>query len=335
MDESLETEIHHAEGTAETTPDAEVRICNHWLKGCCRYEESCKFAHPPELKGSKVKRGRRGAGTIKAAHTAGGKDLRQTAFRRFLLGNLGLSNTSRLVEVAGGKGELGLELLNLHQIDACNVEPRDCQQQGVAKFTRKLELGMFHRSAVLGGEPSQTTEQIVAAGVRTQPLYRCFVKPSLLSGDIDDAVLDQMTLFQKHFAAGSADRHSGVSIPHGKVEVGSVPTEAEVVEGVAAVRDAFASSTHIVAMHPDEPTELIVDYCLAHNKAFAVVPCCVFAEAFPDRVLRRSKEGSEEEEEEVQVRSHEDFVAYLLQKSPEIKSANLPIAGRSTVVFRV
>jgi len=32
----------------------------------------------------------------------------------------------------------------------------------------------------------------------------------------------------------------------------------------------------IIAMHPDEATEMVVDLALKYNKNFAVVPCCVF-----------------------------------------------------------
>ena len=38
-----------------------------------------------------------------------------------------------------------------------------------------------------------------------------------------------------------------------------------------------------VGLHPDECTEDIVDVALRYNKSFAIVPCCVFADLYPHR----------------------------------------------------
>lgn len=39
----------------------------------------------------------------------------------------------------------------------------------------------------------------------------------------------------------------------------------------------------VVGMHSDQATEWIVDFALANNKPFAVVPCCVCPTVFPRR----------------------------------------------------
>ena len=38
-------------------------------------------------------------------------------------------------------------------------------------------------------------------------------------------------------------------------------------------------------MHPDQATDLIVDFAVANGKAFAVVPCCVFPTEFSHRCV--------------------------------------------------
>ena len=76
-------------------------------------------------------------------------------------------------------------------------------------------------------------------------------------------------------------------------------------------------------MHPDQPTEAIVDAALAHGKPFAVVPCCVFPSLFPHRQLRTGQG----------VNTYSGFVRYLLEKDPRIQQARLPFAGRSRVVW--
>jgi hypothetical protein len=76
-------------------------------------------------------------------------------------------------------------------------------------------------------------------------------------------------------------------------------------------------------MHPDQATEPIVDAALRLNKPFAVVPCCVFPDAFPERAL----DGAP-------VRSYAQFLDYLRAKDPGIETAYLPFQGRSRVLYK-
>ena len=88
----------------------------------------------------------------------------------------------------------------------------------------------------------------------------------------------------------------------------------------AALWDAAAL---VVGMHPDEATDAIVDLCVQTGKPFAIVPCCVFPESHPHR---RTTEGGT-------VRTYEDYIEHLAAKHPTIERAELPIVGRSTVLF--
>jgi len=80
----------------------------------------------------------------------------------------------------------------------------------------------------------------------------------------------------------------------------------------------------IVAMHPDEATEAMVDLSLQHKKPFAVVPCCVFPNLFP----RKNKQG-------VPVISYFQFIDYLLEKDPDIKVGYLDFQGRTKVLYKL
>ena len=40
--------------------------------------------------------------------------------------------------------------------------------------------------------------------------------------------------------------------------------------------DVLAQCSVVIGMHPDQATEPLVDFAIAHRKPFAVVPCCVF-----------------------------------------------------------
>lgn len=76
---------------------------------------------------------------------------------------------------------------------------------------------------------------------------------------------------------------------------------------------AWARCAAVTGLHPDEATEAIVDACLRDAKPFAVVPCCVFPTLFPHRRLRSGAE----------VRSREQLVRYLGEKSPLVRVAVL------------
>ena len=49
--------------------------------------------------------------------------------------------------------------------------------------------------------------------------------------------------------------------------------------------------TCLVGLHPDQPTEDIVDAALRYHKSVAVVPCCVYPDLFSERRLRTTTAG--------------------------------------------
>mmetsp|Transcript_15650 Transcript_15650/g.20063 ORF Transcript_15650/g.20063 Transcript_15650/m.20063 type:complete len:445 (-) Transcript_15650:39-1373(-) len=80
----------------------------------------------------------------------------------------------------------------------------------------------------------------------------------------------------------------------------------------------------IIGMHPDEVTEYIVDIALAFKKPFAVVPCCVFSDLFPNRQLKSGEK----------VKSTLDLAKYLVQKDSSNVSCHLNFCGRNLCVFQ-
>lgn len=54
-------------------------------------------------------------------------------------------------------------------------------------------------------------------------------------------------------------------------------------------RPVVQQSSCLVGLHPDECTEDILDVALRHEKSCAIVPCCVFPSLFPDRELKDGK----------------------------------------------
>ena len=79
----------------------------------------------------------------------------------------------------------------------------------------------------------------------------------------------------------------------------------------------------VVGLHPDEATEPLVDCALEFSLDFAVIPCCVFSQDFPQRRLRSGEEPT----------SYDNFCDYLTEKHEEIRSQLLPFIGRNKVLY--
>ena len=99
------------------------------------------------------------------------------------------------------------------------------------------------------------------------------------------------------------------------------------LESNAELQAAVKSASLIIGMHADGATEAIVDAALKYRKPFVVVPCCVFPRLFNQRYLMKN-DGTR-----VQVRSHEQFCEYLLQKDRTFKREVLPFEGRNVGIW--
>ncbi|KAI7866643.1 hypothetical protein BDF14DRAFT_1727918 [Spinellus fusiger] len=90
--------------------------------------------------------------------------------------------------------------------------------------------------------------------------------------------------------------------------------------------DLLQRTCLLIGLHSDQATELIVDYALALNKAFAVVPCCVFHH---ENRHRRRKNG-------LPVSTTEEFIEYLMEKESRdtpIQAAYLDFEGKNRVIY--
>ncbi|KAI8608672.1 hypothetical protein BC830DRAFT_1154319 [Chytriomyces sp. MP71] len=81
----------------------------------------------------------------------------------------------------------------------------------------------------------------------------------------------------------------------------------------------------IIGLHPDQATEPIVDIGLRQNIPWAIVPCCVFPQLYPDRIWPGEEGG--------QVNSTEKLIDWLKTKDPGIREAYLPFEGRNRVLY--
>ena len=88
--------------------------------------------------------------------------------------------------------------------------------------------------------------------------------------------------------------------------------------------DLLKSCQAIVALHPDEATEFVVDAAVKRRVPFAVVPCCVFGRLFPGR--RMPQTGAP-------VATYDDFLTYLMNKDPAIQRSTLNFDGANQVLW--
>jgi hypothetical protein len=151
-----------------TTPPS---LCKHWArsKNCLYHAKGkCKFDHPPDYEIPPPKQqpssGQRRRKNQKSQQTdlthrhrsAGGRlqtrnDARVAILRAFLADTLAKSNSGitdlssfNVLDVAGGKGELAFQLLNLNNVSSCYViDPRPLS---LGRFQKRLSRGFYHRS---------------------------------------------------------------------------------------------------------------------------------------------------------------------------------------------
>lgn len=94
------------------------------------------------------------------------------------------------------------------------------------------------------------------------------------------------------------------------------------IQAVTPDHRLLTNCTAIVALHPDEATETIVDAAIANRIPFCVVPCCVFCRLYPHRRYNGNL-----------VSTYDDLLDYLQAKDPSIQRSSLPFYGKNIVLW--
>eukprot|EP00884_Botryococcus_braunii_P009330 jgi/Botrbrau1/18399/Bobra.0469s0001.1 len=344
----------------------EPPVCKHWRhRGVCLCYNTCNYRHPPEDQGTpgghEQHRRRNWRGREKQRNR-----FRASFFRRFLLNTFGretLAAGTGVLDVAGGKGDLSFELLNLNDVPATVVEPRPISFQ---RFSRWLEAGYYHRTCIFqdcihvplpldGMTVSVRTPahhrmvmdtQVIDAVLRTLggTSLKALEPQPCADGEDGNAPQQGCPLASLQASVEQAydlrwlhshrthSEPAGGSSPSGADEDEDEAQSLEVVAGdvrMPTVEDleercrCWTGASVIVGMHPDQATDHIVEFAQRTRKPFAVVPCCVHPTYFPDRRLPDGR----------LVNTYEDYLAFLIAKDPNICAAELPFEGRNTVVY--
>jgi hypothetical protein len=315
--------------------------CPHWVRrGVCHLGERCALAHPPLVNVP--------GAFAQAAFTKAG---RVGVFRRFIVKEFG---PAAVVDVAGGKGELSFELENLHDIACVVVDPRAPMLDDMSQRFRR-----FRARGFLDNEDEAVSEGFrrrwrahkeggAELALRRPRHLRLFFNSELLAwttgdNDDDDDDDDDDAFFAEaarrwtqEVLIGESSRKQNYVKVDGQLELLPPPPDLAtapdgVADGVAdgalswsakSARAALVSADLLVGLHCDGAAEPIVDFALAHGKAFAIVPCCTCSKQFPRRRINGAP-----------VKSYDDLVAYLLAKDQRIRKAHLDFEGRNACLF--
>ena len=232
----------------------------------------------------------------------------------------------RVADVAGGGGVLSFELHVRHGLGATLCDPAAVSVSARQLNTWKNLRKRASRAGV--GSPEHNAWRRAGAWVRTAA-----EEGTRRRREHAERVLRYADVSDVDDADWSDDDESAVAGSEARASTRASSDDAT-FEHLASefwgdldgpLGEAIARCDVLVGMHPDQATEPVVDAAIALGKPFAVVPCCVFPELFPDR---RTADGAP-------VRTYVEFVDYLVAKHPDAKLGYLPFKGRNRVVYRL
>lgn len=274
-----------------------------------------------------------------------------------------LDKGSGIIEVAGGiKGGVAFELVNLNNVACTVIEPRGPmkleRQRRILLKGIYHRTGPFQSYNTTSLKDIHARAAATGISGRAPRHWRMFFESWMLPPLQEDGVNDYDTHRRALLLEQSVERAAtqcGQSLLAGGHEEGccccssvgddidendermeqtpstastgdlsnDLDTEQQSPPYLKEMDDVLLNASCLIGMHPDYPTGDIVSLALALNKPFAVVPCCVFLKAFPDRRLPCGTE----------VRTYEQFLDWIRAKDPLIRTATLPFGGRAIVLY--
>ena len=140
-------------GLAREDAGGAKAVCRHFARrGACLFGDACAFSHDIEPGTPRRPPGENALVTPPRAPTFGrgrrnvGNKAKCSVFRRWALETFGhafLCSGAGVLDVAGGKGELAFELLNVSGVPVTVVDPRPMRLDA---YVRKFRAGFYHRN---------------------------------------------------------------------------------------------------------------------------------------------------------------------------------------------
>jgi hypothetical protein len=357
------TAAQAATAASADTPEstAAPAACRHFRRGYCRMGSACRFAHTEVAAPASDRRGRR--------RTQRKRNLGRVAiFRRWLVDTYGdaLKSGTGVVDVAGGRGALSFELLNVAGVQSTVVDPRTTLALG--RLVQQWERNAYH--AVRGADRPPTPVALPAhwAAYWTEALWRpllssadghfvpsedelAAVETALRSrpaarvlgdDDDDDDDADDAAAHEAHEGSDGRDRMaSDAAAPAAKPE--------SIGAGNGEPPSAASSSSTPLTTQTSLRTLPSAGAACAHLRDCSLVVGLhpdAATEAIVDFALAAGKcfavvpccvfaaAFSARRVGGQPVTTHAAFVRYLQAKDPErIRVAQLPFEGRNLVVY--
>jgi len=320
--------------------------CRHWRRlGRCPALQAgmCAFLHEETDKG---------ASTSLAKKTWGGKrqfvrnQHKNSVFRIFLMQTYGMEyltqRNSIVVDVAGGKGELGWELLNLSGVECCVIDPRPMNLELVKS---KWKKGLFEPKRVgpVFEKWYPKCEDGCGEKESKSPFHiRCFfdgrefvdfiekdreemqarkVANKWLHEEIERAKRIVWTAKGLQHEDGLNYNESNETIlDETNNNVDSCSTE---IEQPSKARELIQKCNLIIGLHPDQAAGEIAKFAISRNIPWCIVPCCVYSQCFTKRKL---KDGTH-------VKTYDHLVRWLCELDPRARVATLDMEGKNKVVY--
>jgi len=271
---------------------------------------------------------------------------------------------TRVLDIAGGKGQLSLELI-LQQMNflassldsQCMDEKKEdggdvgkssliSQCTIIDPMVRKCDAKRRHsklkraRSKVIWqNQKQQTSHTSSNLDADDGCTSRGANQRKSSGGDIDSSVIDHL--------AACFDVPSFPQLYSQCMESTPITQDPPNIPVSRVEQHRPPVSLLLLGLHPDQCTEDILDMALEYNLPVAIVPCCVFPDLFPSRQMMPMKGSSEnitidtnanerssENESAVPVRSYEDFLQYLMDKDNGLQMTSLPFEGKNKVIYK-
>ena len=324
--------------------------CRHWKRlGRCPALEAgmCAFSHHASDQSA--------ASTLNKTRWGGKRHFtrnqhKNSVFRIFLMQTYGMEYLTKpnsvIVDVAGGKGELSWELLNLTGISkGLVIDPRPLNLELVRS---KWQKGLF--------EPQRTgpvfSKWYPACEVgcknresRSPSHVRCFFQGEKFLDFVNDdetgneeqrTTSDQWLRVEIEKAKsivwttkglqhedGTDYNESSDETTSNEANAKTVHDYSTEVQDATIIRQMLRNCNLIIGFHPDQAAGEIVEYAIANNIPWCIVPCCVYSQCF---TKRRLKDGTH-------VKTYDQLVSWLCERDPRALVATLDVEGKNQVIY--
>mmetsp|Transcript_5790 Transcript_5790/g.10239 ORF Transcript_5790/g.10239 Transcript_5790/m.10239 type:complete len:338 (+) Transcript_5790:33-1046(+) len=306
--------------------EAEITICKHFVRlGWCLFADACRYRHPSEEEIDaleiRYQRTRRPGGRLQVRN-----ENRASELRFWLLNHFGkdrLASGSGIADIAGGKGELSFELLNLNQVPVTVFDPRPLF---LHRYERKWNRGYYHRPTLLNQKYNyvEHCKHPPLEKYRNPSSVRLFFEPFLYDPEMDDEL--RVRLYEKSILRAHDSQWTRKGLVIGENESEAQEWKEEEMKKVPPLddlREMLKDVSVFVGMHPDQAAEAVVDAAIQFRKAFAVLPCCVYSKQFPNR---RKRDGT-------LVSTYDILVEYLMEKDERIQKLVMNFEGKNVLLY--